>query len=149
MACSLIFVTFYNINVHNHDRSWDAVNEPQSLNPRCRIGIWARSHLILILFLTAAHWNLVMDGLLLIVPRTSRGGLGIGLLLERGGVRAVGLLLRTLVGVDGRQRGRDLTVECKVGHSTTLPLRIPQMRHGFGLQLQRWPVYGPRPLNNI
>ena len=84
--------------------------------------------------------------LFLIVPRTSRGGLGIGFLLDRGGVRAVDLLLRPLVGDEGWQRGRDLTVECKVGHSTTLPLRVPQMRHGFGLQLQRLPVYGPRPL---
>ena len=121
------------------------VCKPQSKNPRCFIGIGPVADNPNLCG-TAAHWDLVNDSLLLIVPR---GGLGIDLLLERGGVRAVGLLWRTLVGVDGRQRGRDLTVECKVGHSTTLPLRIPQMRHGFGLQLQRLPVYGPRPLNNI
>ena len=85
----------------------------------------------------------------LFVPRTSRGGLGIGFLLDRGGVRAVDLLLRPLVGDDGWQRGRDLTVECKVGHSTAFPLWKPQMRDGFRLQLHGLPVYSLRPLNNI
>ena len=87
--------------------------------------------------------------LFLIVPRTSRGGLGIGFLLDRGGVRAVDLLLRPLVGDEGWQRGRDLTVECEVGHSTACPLWKTQMRYGFGLQLQRLPVYGPRPLITV
>ena len=124
------------------------VCEPQSKNPRCFVGIGLVADNPNLCG-TAAHWDLTKDGLLLIVPRIRRGGLGIDFLLDRGGVRAVWLLLRPLVGGDGRQRGRHLAVECKIGHSTAFPLWIPQMRDGFRLQLHRLPVYGLRPLNNI
>ena len=50
----------------------------------------------------------------MIVPRIRRGSLGVDLLLDRGGVRAVWLLWRPLVDGDGRQRGRHLAEERKI-----------------------------------
>ena len=89
------------------------VCKPQFKNPRCFIGIGLVADNPNLAG-TAAHWDLFKDGLLLIVPRIRRGSLGVDLLLDRDGVRAVWLLWLPLVDGHGRQRGRHLAVERKI-----------------------------------